>query len=110
MTTANSLAGGPTGSVLVAGVGATAGLGAAIARRFGREGFPVVIAGRNAEKLAATEAALAAEGLTVKAVVGDVSKAEDAKRFVAEAEALGPLAVAVHNAGSNRPTPFLKLS
>jgi len=110
MTTVNSLAGGPVGSVLVAGVGATAGLGAAIARRFGREGFPVVIAGRNAEKLAATEAALKAEGLTVKAVVGDVSKAEDARRFVAEAEAFAPLAVAVHNAGSNRPSPFLKLS
>ena len=105
-----NLSGGPTGSVLVAGVGSLEGLGAAIARRFGREGFPVLIAGRSAEKLAATEAALRAEGFTVAAAVGDVSKAEDVRRFVAEAEKLGPLAVAVHNAGSNRPSPFLKLS
>jgi NAD(P)-dependent dehydrogenase (short-subunit alcohol dehydrogenase family) len=110
MASGSPLPGGPSGSVLVAGVGSAQGLGAAIARRFGREGFPVAIAGRNAEKLSATEAALKAEGLTVAAVAGDVSKAEDAKAFVAAAQALGPLAVAVQNAGSNRPSPFLKLS
>lgn len=100
----------PAGSLLVAGVGALAGLGAAIARRFAREGFPVIIAGRNVEKLAATEAALRQDGLNVTAVVGDVSRADDARRFVAAAQALAPLAIAVQNAGSNRPTPFLKLT
>ena len=110
MSDSQGLRGGPDGSVLVAGVGALQGLGAAIARRFAREGFPVTIAGRNAEKLAATEAALKADGFTVAAVVGDATKAQDAQRFVAAAQALGPLAVAVHNAGSNRPSPFLKLS
>jgi NAD(P)-dependent dehydrogenase (short-subunit alcohol dehydrogenase family) len=110
MTSTSPLPGGPTGSVLVAGVGAANGLGAAIARRFGREGFPVVIAGRNAEKLAAAEAALKAEGLTPTVAVGDVSRAEDVRAFVAKAQSLAPLAVAVHNAGSNRPSPFLKLS
>lgn len=110
MTSTSPLLGGPTGSVLVAGVGALEGLGAAIARRFGREGFPVLIAGRNAGKLAATEAALRAEGLTVAAAVGDVSDAEAARRFVDEAGKLSPLAVVVHNAGSNRPSPFLKLT
>lgn len=108
--TTSPLPGGPRGSVLVAGVGAHQGLGAAIARRFAREGFPVLIAGRNAEKLAATEAALKAEGFKVASEVGDISRAEDAARFVQAAQALGPLAVAVHNAGSNRPSPFLKLS
>ncbi len=110
MTDATSRPGGPDGSVLVAGVGSVNGLGAAIARRFGREGFPILIAGRNAEKLQATEAALLAEGLRISGAVGDVSVAEDMRRFVAEAEKLAPLAVAVHNAGSNRPTPFLKLT
>lgn len=100
----------PNGSVLVVGVGATEGLGAAIARRFGQGRYPVAIAGRNAEKLAATEAALKAAGITVASVVGDASVAADVRRFVAAAQALGPLSVAVHNAGSNRPSPFLKLS
>jgi NAD(P)-dependent dehydrogenase (short-subunit alcohol dehydrogenase family) len=43
-------------------------------------------------------------------VVGDAASAEDAKRFVTEAEKLAPLAVAVHNAGGNEPAPFLQVS
>ena len=39
----------PRASVLVVGVGAWRGLGAAIARRFARGGHPLAIAGRNAE-------------------------------------------------------------
>ncbi len=98
------------GSVLVVGVGAERGLAAAVARRFAREGHPVAIAGRNAEKLAATAASLEADGATVAQVLGDASVAQDARRFVAAAQALAPLVVAVHNAGSNRPAPFLEVS
>ncbi len=97
-------------SVLVVGVGAEQGLGAAIARRFAAGGHPVAIAGRNAPKLEATAAALKAGGAEVVSVVGDASKPEDQQRFVAAGEALGPLAVAVQNAGSNRPSPFLEVS
>lgn len=98
------------GSVLVVGVGASQGLGAAIAKRFALGGYPVVIAGRSAEKLEATAAELAAAGAKVAVAVGDASSREDADRFVTAAQALAPLALAVHNAGSNEPTPFLKLS
>jgi NAD(P)-dependent dehydrogenase (short-subunit alcohol dehydrogenase family) len=98
------------GSVLIVGVGAEQGLGAAIARRFAAGGHPVAIAGRNAPKLEATAAALKASGAEVVSVIGDASKPEDQQRFVAAAEALGPLAVAVQNAGSNRPSPFLEVS
>ena len=98
------------GSVLVVGVGASRGLGAAIARRFAKGGHPVVIAGRNAEKLAKVEQEIRASGAKVVVVTGDAASPADAKRFVAAAEALAPLAVAVHNAGSNEPTPFLKIT
>ncbi len=98
------------GSVLVVGVGASQGLGAAIARRFAAGGYPVAIAGRNAAKLEATAAELKVSGAKVAHVVGDASVRADADRFVAAAETLAPLAAAVHNAGSNNPTPFLKLS
>jgi NAD(P)-dependent dehydrogenase (short-subunit alcohol dehydrogenase family) len=97
-------------SVLIVGVGAWQGLGAAIARRFANGGHPVVIAGRNAEKLAATARELQKSGATATAVIGDAADAADARRFVAEAERLAPLAVAVHNAGSNEPAPFLEVS
>lgn len=100
----------PRSSVLVVGVGAARGLGAAIARRFARGGHPVAVAGRNAEKLTRTARELEASGARVVHLIGDAARAEDARRFVAEAERLGPLAVAVHNAGGNEPAPFLKLS
>nr|MEA2797605.1 hypothetical protein [Phenylobacterium sp.] len=100
----------PKGSLLVVGVGAPQGLGAAIARRFARGGYPVAIAGRNAPKLKASEDALKADGFDVVSVVGDASSAADARRFVAAAQALAPLAIAVHNAGGNRPAPFLQVT
>ena len=97
-------------SVLVVGVGAWQGLGAAIARRFARGGHPVVIAGRNAQKLEATVAELKNNGVTASCVVGDVALAEDARRFAAEAQRLAPLTAAVHNAGGMEPAPFLEVS
>ena len=99
----------PSGSVLVVGVGASHGLGAAIARRFARGGYPVAIAGRNAAKIGVVLEELRASGAKAVSVIGDASIAADAARFVGAAEALAPLAVAVHNAGSNRPAPFLKV-
>ena len=99
-----------TKSVLIVGVGASQGLGAAIARRFASGGFAVAIAGRNVERMGQTAAELRAAEANVASVVGDASKAEDAARFVVAAEALGPLAAVVHNAGSNNPAPFLKVT
>ena len=97
-------------SVLVVGVGASLGLGAAIARRFAKGGHPIVIAGRNAAKLEATLQELRDAGAMAALAVGDAASADDARRFVAEAENLAPLAVAIQNAGGNEPAPFLKVS
>ncbi|MEJ0024478.1 MAG: SDR family NAD(P)-dependent oxidoreductase [Rhizomicrobium sp.] len=96
-----------TQSVLVVGVGAREGLGAAIAKRFAAGGFSVTIAGRNATKLAQTARALGAD---VEALVGDASDPADVARFVAAANRRAPLAVVIHNAGSNQPAPFLKVA
>ncbi len=93
-------------SVLVVGVGAREGLGAAIAKRFADGGFSVTVAGRNAAKLAETAKALG----DVEAVVGDASDPADVARFIAAANRRAPLAVVVHNAGSNRPSPFLEVT
>ena len=97
-------------SILIVGVGAWQGLGAAIARRFAKGGHPIVIAGRNTQKLEATAAELQRMGARAAYVVGDAALAADARRFVTEAERLAPLAVAVHNAGGNEPAPFLEVS
>lgn len=97
----------PHASALIVGVGASQGVGAAIARRFAAGGYAVVLAGRNEGKLRDTAKELTDEGARVSIAVGDASIAEDAARFVEQAEALAPIAIAVQNAGSNLPAPFL---
>jgi NAD(P)-dependent dehydrogenase (short-subunit alcohol dehydrogenase family) len=84
--------------------------GPAVARRFARGGHPLALAGRNAQKLEAAARELRDAGAIVTYIVGDAASAEDAKHFVAQAEQLAPLAVAVHNAGGNEPAPFLQVS
>lgn len=96
-------------TALVVGVGASQGLGAAAARRFAREGLHVVIAGRTRDKLEQVAAEIRAAGGSIEPVTGDASVEEDAARFAAAAEAQGALAIALHNAGSNRRDSILEL-
>ena len=98
------------GSVLILGVGAPQGLGAATARVFAAAGHPVVIAGRNEVKLRQAAQSIAAVGPAPRVEVGDVTNSADVTRFAAAAEALAPLHVAVQNAGGNKPLPFLKVT
>jgi NADP-dependent 3-hydroxy acid dehydrogenase YdfG len=56
----------------IAIVGAGPGLGQAIARRFGREGFKVALIARTKSKLDALAAELAADGIEAAGFVGDV--------------------------------------
>lgn len=94
-------------SAVVLGVGPTRGLGAAIARRFAREGFRVTVMGRSEEKIAAALADLKAAGADAEAVVGDVTDEAAVRRVVAGAErADAPLEAAIFNAGGNWPRPF----
>src|SRR3546814_3705072 len=96
-------------SAWMVGVGASAGLGAAYGRRFAKAGYRVVLAGRSAEKVEASAAEIQADGGQARALVVDASQEEDAATFAADAEAWAPLAVAVHNAGTNRRDSFLDL-
>lgn len=96
-------------TALVVGVGASHGLGAAAARRFAREGLHVFIAGRTQAKLEQVAQEIRAAGGKIDVLVGDASLEADATRFVTAAEAKGPLALVLHNAGSNRRDSFLEL-
>lgn len=94
-------------SAVVLGVGPTRGLGAAITRRFAREGFRVTVMGRSEEKIAAALADLKAAGADAEAVIGDVTDEAAVRRVVASAErADAPLEAAIFNAGGNWPRPF----
>jgi NAD(P)-dependent dehydrogenase (short-subunit alcohol dehydrogenase family) len=97
-------------SALVAGVGASRGLGAAIARRFAREGFRLTLIGRSGEKLGATLKELEQSGAKARGIVGDVTDEALVRRAVAEVDAAdAPLEAAIFNAGGNWPRAFLEM-
>ena len=94
-------------SAVVLGVGPTRGLGAALARRFAREGFRVTAMGRAAEKIQAALADLRAAGAAAEAVVGDVTDEALVRRVIRDADRPdAPLEAAIFNAGGNWPKAF----
>ena len=77
---------------VIAIIGAGPGLGAAVARRFGREGFSIALISRDQSKLDAMAADLAATGLTAKGFSADVRVPAELEAALAKAAAeLGPI-------------------
>jgi NAD(P)-dependent dehydrogenase (short-subunit alcohol dehydrogenase family) len=80
--------------------GASSGIGLAIARVLGEEGFGVTMAARRPEKLEAAVQGLAAEGFDVHGIPANLSEeAEIQKVVAAHSERYGRLDVLVNNAG-----------
>ena len=77
---------------VIAIIGAGPGLGAAVARRFGREGFAIAVISRNQSKLDAMAAELTAAGFTARAYAADVLTPASLESALARAAAeLGPI-------------------
>jgi NAD(P)-dependent dehydrogenase (short-subunit alcohol dehydrogenase family) len=80
--------------------GASSGIGLAIAKVLGEEGYGVTIAARRAEKLDGALKGLEGEGFDVQAIAANVSDEDEIKRVVAfHQEKYGRLDVLVNNAG-----------
>ncbi|MFF4548253.1 SDR family NAD(P)-dependent oxidoreductase [Streptomyces sp. NPDC001435] len=78
----------------IAIVGAGPGLGAAVARRFGREGYGVALVARDRARLDALVGELGAEGITARGFVADVRDPEAlAAALAAAGEEVGPVEV-----------------
>ena len=73
---------------LAYGVGASGGIGSAIARRFAAEGFRLALCGRNTEKLEAVRASLP-QGTEALLLPGDVNDAGYQDACLAAVQALG---------------------
>ena len=92
--------------------GASRGIGAAIARAFGREGARVAVNYHRSEaKAAAVVAAIEAAGSKALAVQADVADGPAVRAMVERAVAgLGPIDVLVNNAGIVDATPLDQMS
>ncbi|MDV8054679.1 MULTISPECIES: SDR family NAD(P)-dependent oxidoreductase [unclassified Rhodococcus (in: high G+C Gram-positive bacteria)] len=78
----------------IAIVGAGAGLGAAVARKFGAQGFSVGLISRNQSRVDALADQLAADGISAKGFVADVrDPASIASALEQVTETLGPIEV-----------------
>jgi 3-oxoacyl-[acyl-carrier protein] reductase len=87
-------------------LGASGGLGSAIAVRLAEEGANVAVAGRSADALASTAARVEAAGAKALPLVWDLGELERVDTSVAEVErVLGPVDILVNNTGGPPPTP-----
>ncbi|MFE9608082.1 SDR family NAD(P)-dependent oxidoreductase [Streptomyces sp. NPDC006012] len=78
----------------IAIIGAGPGLGSAVARRFGREGFDVALVARDAARLDALADALGAEGVNARGFAADVHDPEQLRTALDRAAtSLGPVEV-----------------
>jgi NAD(P)-dependent dehydrogenase (short-subunit alcohol dehydrogenase family) len=95
-------------TAIVAGVGSEQGLGAALARRFAREGYRVIVAGRTEAKLTQAVRTITDVGGAAEPCKADVTVEADVVALFDRAEAGSPdgLDLVVFNAGNNAPHDF----
>ena len=91
-------------------IGASRGIGKAIALAYAREGAQVVLSGRKAETLEAVAEEIRAQGGVAHTLVWDIREVARAEERTAQAAVLmGGLDTVVNNAGVIDRVPFLKV-
>lgn len=88
------------GVAWIAGVGASRGLGAALARRFAKEGQLVALTGRNEDRVRAIAQEIIASGGQARAVPGDISSPQAVHELALKVQGFGPLRAAIFNVGN----------
>ncbi|MEM1390341.1 MAG: SDR family NAD(P)-dependent oxidoreductase [Pseudomonadota bacterium] len=99
-----------TGTVIVVGVGALEGVGAAVSRRFAKQGHHVIAVGRTQEKIDAVAADIVSTGGSAEGVAADVTSEADLDALFEHAKSKGTLSAVIYNAGNNAIIPFSELT
>jgi len=94
----------------ILGVGASNGLGAAIARRFARENLHVCIAGRTAHNLNVVKQEIDAQGGSASIAVCDATDRQQIRLALNSCEQYGQLEAVIFNVGNNAPIAFSDLT
>lgn len=98
-------------SALVMGVGPEKGLGAALCRRFAKEGMQVFVCGRTKEKVDAVCSSITNQNGDAVPIVIDVTDIEQVDKMInLIRDSEYPLELAVYNAGNNFPQKFLDVT
>jgi len=100
-------------TAMVVGVGAEAGLGAALCRKFAAEGYHVLAAGRTQAKIDALAARIRDKGGSADALLTDATDEQQVLRLFDRAiqpgQGLKPVDLVVFNAGNNQTLNFREL-
>lgn len=97
-------------TAVVFGAGAPAGLGAALGRRFAREGHAVFLAGRTQAGLDLLAEEIRAHGDRAQPRLADATRERDVVALLDEADTEGTLDLVVYNVVANAAVPLLDLS
>lgn len=101
----------PTGIVVVIGVGAEQGIGAAVCRRFAHEKFKVYVVGRTLNKVEKVAATINGQGGQAVAYALDAENEQQVQTlFDHLSNQQEPISAVIHNVGGNIPSIFLQSS
>ena len=98
-------------SALIMGVGPEQGLGAALCKRFAREGIQIFVCGQTTDKVEHIAELINSNGGQALPITANVTDEADINAMIDRVRASNlPLELAIYNAGNNRPDPFLDVT
>jgi len=101
-------------TAVVVGVGAEQGVGAAVCRRFAKEGYHILVAGRTPAKIDRVVRTIVSAGGSAEAIPTDATRESDVVALLDRAMTPGgghePTDVVVFNAGNNQRIDFRELT